>query len=330
MATIREIAKASGFSIATVSRVLSGSENVTEETRKKILKVIKELDYRRSQSIKGSSFRGIGVLVPDLKADYYGMVAEGIEEVLLRNHFEMFLSTYRHSLEKERDALEEFFARKVDGVIVCTTYQDEDCLEKFIEAGIPVVAVDRENSELKMDIVTIDNYDSSLKIAKYLYDMGHRKVLHVEGLMEVYSARERKQAFMDFAQKKEDFEVTFIPASFDVKDGYIAIKKYLDKYGKNFTAGFFANDWMALGGIKALKEAGFNYPEDVSIVGFDDSPLSKYLYPSLTTIRQPVYEMGLNAAKLLIEKLEGKNESKVKRRVILPTNLIIRDSVRKI
>jgi len=330
MATIREIAKASGFSIATVSRVLNGSENVTEETRKKILKVIKELDYRRSQSIKGSSFSGIGVLVPDLRADYYGMVAEGIEEVLLRNSFEMFLSTYRHSLKKEKDALEEFFARKVDGVIVCTTYQDEDCLEKFIEAGIPVVAVDRENSELKMDIVTIDNYDSSLKIAKYLYDMGHRKVLHVEGLMEVYSARERKQAFMDFAQKKEDFEVTFIPASFDVKDGYIAIKKYLDKYGKNFTAGFFANDWMALGGIKALKEAGFNYPEDVSIVGFDDSPLSKYLYPSLTTIRQPVYEMGLNAAKLLIEKLEGKNESKVKRRVILPTNLIIRDSVRKI
>lgn len=85
-----------------------------------------------------------------------------------------------------------------------------------------------------------------------------------------------------------------------------------------------------LGGIKALKEAGFNYPEDVSIVGFDDSTLAKYLYPSLTTIKQPFYEMGLNAAKLLIEKLEGKNESKVKRRVILPTKLIIRDSVRKI
>jgi LacI family transcriptional regulator len=242
----------------------------------------------------------------------------------------MFLSTYRHSLEKERDALEEFFARKVDGVIVCTTYQDEDCLEKFIEAGIPVVAVDRENSELKMDIVTIDNYESSLKIAKYLYEMGHRKVLHVEGLMEIYSAMERKQALIDFAQKKEDFEVIFIPAGFDVKDGYSAIKKYLDKYGKNFTAIFFVNDWVALGGIKALKEAGFNYPEDVSLVGFDDSPLSKYLHPSLTTMKQPIHEMGLNAAKLLIEKLEGKNESKVRRRVILPTNLIIRDSVRKI
>lgn len=330
MATIREIAKASGFSIATVSRVLSGSENVTEETRKKILKVIKELDYRRSQSIKGSSFRGIGVLVPDLKTDYYGMIAEGIEEILLQNHLEMFLSIYRHSLEKEKDTLEEFFARKIDGVIVCTTYQDEECLEKFIEAGIPVVAVDRENSELKIDIVTIDNYDSSIKVAKYLYEMGHRKVLHVEGLMEIYSAKERKKAFLDFAQKKEDFEVISIPASFDVKDGYIAIKKYLDKYGKNFTAIFFANDWMAVGGIKALKEAGFNYPEDVSIVGFDDSTLAKYLYPSLTTIKQPFYEMGLNAAKLLIEKLEGKNESKVKRRVILPTKLIIRDSVRKI
>ncbi len=330
MATIREIAKASGFSIATVSRVLSGSENVTEETRKRILKVIKELDYRRSQSIKGSFFRGIGALVPDLKTDYYGMIAEGIEEVLLRNHFEMFLSTYRHSLEKERDALEEFFARKVDGVIVCTTHQDEECLEKFIEAGIPVVAVDRENSELKMDIVTIDNYESSLKIAKYLYEMGHRKVLHVEGLMEIYSAMERKQALIDFAQKKEDFEVIFIPAGFDVKDGYSAIKKYLDKYGKNFTAIFFVNDWVALGGIKALKEAGFNYPEDVSLVGFDDSPLAKYLHPSLTTMKQPIHEMGLNAAKLLIEKLEGKNESKVRRRVYLPAELIIRDSVRKI
>jgi LacI family transcriptional regulator len=148
--------------------------------------------------------------------------------------------------------------------------------------------------------------------------------------MEIYSARERKQAFMDFAKKKEDFEVTFIPATFDVKDGYIGIKKYLEKHGKNFTAIFFANDWMAFGGIKALREAGFNYPEDVSIVGFDDSTLAKYLYPSLTTIKQPFYEMGLNAAKLLIEKLEGINESKVKRRVILPTKLIIRDSVRKL
>jgi LacI family transcriptional regulator len=330
MTTIRDIAKASGFSIATVSRVLNGSDKVTEETRNKILRVIKEMEYRRSESIKGSLFRGVGVLVPDLKADYYGMIAEGIEEALLRNNYEMFLSTYRHSLNKEKQALEEFFARKVDGVILCTTYNDEECLEKFLEAGIPIVAIDRENSYLKIDIVTIDNYSASLEVVKYLYKMGHRKILYLQGLMEVYSARERKKAFEDFSIKNKDLEVTFVSAGFHVEGGYSAVKKYLDTYGKTFTAVAFSNDWVALSGIKAMKEKGIDYPKDVSIIGFDDATFAKYLHPSLTTVRQPTYEMGLNAAKLLIKKLEGKRESKVKRRMILPTELIIRDSVKDI
>lgn len=330
MTTIRDIAKASGFSIATVSRVLNGSDKVTEETRNKILRVIKEMEYRRSESIKGSLFRGVGVLVPDLKADYYGMIAEGIEEALLRNNYEMFLSTYRHSLNKEKHSLEEFFARKVDGVILCTTYDDEECLEKFLEAGIPIVAIDRENSDLKIDIVTIDNYSASLEVVKYLYKMGHRKILYVQGLMEIYSARERKRAFEDFSIKNKDLEVTFVSAGFHPEEGYKAVKKYLDTYGKTFTAIAFPNDWVALSGIKAMKEKGIDYPKDVSIIGFDDATFAKYLHPSLTTVRQPTYEMGLNAAKLLIEKLEGKRESKVKRRMILPTELIIRDSVKDI
>lgn len=330
MTTIRDIAKASGFSIATVSRVLNGSDKVTEETRNKILRVIEEMEYRRSESIKGSLFRAVGVLVPDLKADYYGMIAEGIEEALLRNNYEMFLSTYRHSLNKEKQALEEFFARKVDGVILCTTYDDEECLEKFLEAGIPIVAIDRENSDLKIDIVTIDNYSASFEVVKYLYKMGHRKILYVQGLMEVYSARERKKAFEDFSIKNKDLEVTFVSAGFDPEEGYNAVKKHLDTYGKTFTAIAFSNDWVALSGIKAMKEKGIDYPNDVSIIGFDDATFAKYLHPSLTTVRQPTYEMGLNAAKLLIEKLERKRESRVKRRMILPTELIIRDSVKDI
>ncbi|PNR95932.1 LacI family DNA-binding transcriptional regulator [Petrotoga sp. 9PWA.NaAc.5.4] len=330
MPTIRDVAKMCGYSIATVSRVLNGCENVSEETRNKVLKAIKEINYRRGENIKGSSYRVVGVLVPDLKADYYGMIAEGIEESLIINSYEMFLSTYRHSLKKEKEALDEFFARKVDGIILCTTYNDDEFLEKFFEAGIPVVAVDREKSDLKIDIVSINNYSSSLETAKYLYKMGHRKVLYVEGMIEIYSARERKKAYIDFSSKKNDFEVFSLPGGFSVEEGYEAIKKYLERDGKNFTAISFPNDWTALGGIKALKQAAINCPEDVSVVGFDDATFSKYIHPSLTTVKQPTYEMGLNAAKLLIERIEGKIESKTKRRMILPTKLILRDSVKKI
>lgn len=330
MATIRDVARVSGYSIATVSRVLNGYDNVSPETRKKVLKVVKELNYKRSDSMKGSSYKVVGVLVPDLFGYYYGIIAEGIKEVLIKSHIEMFLSTFRNSIEKEKEALEEFFGRKVDGIIVCTTYDDEDSLEKFVTTGIPVVALDRDQSELKIDIITIENYNSTLKIAQYLYNMGHKRVVHVEGPLRIYSARERKKAFQDFAQKNKDFEVIFIPGGFDAQSGYTSIKQYLKKNGKDFTAAFFANDSVALGGLKALREAGYSCPEDVSVVGFDDAPFAKYLHPSLTTICQPMYEMGLNAGKLIVEKLEGKKESRVKRRIILPTEIVVRDSVKKI
>ncbi|HOB16759.1 MAG TPA: substrate-binding domain-containing protein [Defluviitoga sp.] len=330
MATIRDVSRVSGYSIATVSRVLNGSDNVSPETRKKVLKAVKELNYKRSDSMKGSSYKVVGVLVPDLFGYYYGTIAEGIEEVLIKSHIEMFLSTFRNSIEKEKEALDEFFGRKVDGIIACTTYDDEEYLEKFVTTGIPVVALDRDHSDLKIDIITIENYNSTLKIAQYLYDMGHRRVAHVEGPQKIYSALERKRAFQDFAQKNKDFEVIFIPAAFDAQSGYTSIKQYLKKNGKDFTAVFFVNDWVALGGLKALKEAGYSCPDDVSVVGFDDSPFARYLHPSLTTICQPMYEMGLNAAKLMVEKLEGKKESRVKRRIILPTEIVVRDSVKKI
>ncbi|AEX85454.1 transcriptional regulator [Marinitoga piezophila KA3] len=328
MATLREISKKIGISIATISRVLNGADNVSEETRKKVLKALKEYDYQPPQVAKRKLHHLIGILVPTLWGNHYNLIAEGIETELTANGYDSFLSSTSQLINKEKEILEQFFSRRVDGIIICTTKNDDEHIEKLIKTAIPVVAVDRKDSNIKVDSVGIDNYQSAYNGIKYLYKMGHRKILFVQASRNTYSTYEREQAVKDFAKRK-NLELTVLEGNFEFEGGYYPIKEYLEKHGKNFTAIFFSNDQNALGGMRALYESGLSIPDDVSVIGFDDDRYSKFLYPPLTTIKQPRFEMGEMAAKLIIERIERKG-SKVKRRIILPTELIKRSSVKQI
>lgn len=328
MATLREISKKIGISIATISRVINGAENVSEETRKKVLKALQEHHYQPPHVAKKKLHYLVGIIVPNLLGNHYNIISESIELELSKYGYDSFVTSTHMLLNKEIEILEQFFSRRVDGIIVCTTKNDDKHIERLIKSAIPVVAVDRNDSEINVDTVGIDNYHSAYMAMKYLYDKGHRNIIFVSGEREVYSAKVREKAVIDFS-KKYEVNLKILEGDFQFEGGYSSIKKYLEKNGKDFSAIFFINDQSALGGTRAIYEAGYSIPDDISIIGFDNDKYSKYLYPPLTTVHQPRNEMGENAAKLLVERIEGKG-SKVKRKIILPTKIIERNSVKEI
>ncbi|GAB6189276.1 LacI family DNA-binding transcriptional regulator [Marinitoga arctica] len=328
MPSLREISKKIGVSISTISRVINGYDNVSEKTRNKVLKALKEYHYQLPQIEKRKLHYLVGILVPNLWGNHYNIISEAIASELTKYGYDSFVTSTYQLLNKEIEILEQFFSRRADGVIVCTTKNDDAHIEKLVKSAIPVVAVDRMESEIKVDTVGIDNYHSSYMGIKYLFKKGHKNILFVQGDKEIYSARIRKKAVLDFS-KKYNINLKILESNFEFDGGYKPVKEYLIRNKKDFTAIFFSNDQMALGGMKAIYESGYVIPEDISILGFDDDKYSKYLYPSLTTIRQPRDDMGKIAAQLIIDRITGKG-SKVKRKILLPTEIIERNSVKQI
>lgn len=330
--TIKDVANMAGVSIATVSRVINGFSKVDEETRKKVIKAIRTLGYKPMPSLRKASelLYNIGVLVPDLRGYHYNEIVMAIEDYATKNDFETMVSIPKMLPEAERHVLDQFFKRKIDGVIVMELYTGVKYLEPFLKSGVPIVAVDYSIEEIICDSVNIDNVGGAMNAMKYLYNMGHRNIFFIKGPKPSPAAIDREKGVRKFVDKHRDVQVFFSEVErYNPEDGYDAIKRHLDRYGKNFTAIFSINDWTAIGAISALKEKGLDIPEDISIIGYDDAPYAPFLIPPLTTIHQPRWEMGQMAAQLLIDRILGKG-SKIPKNVILPTKLIERKSVKKV
>ncbi len=332
MVTIRDVAKAAGVSIATVSRVINGHPVVSEKTRRKVLKVIRELHYRPMPSPRRKStlFGVLAVLIPDLLGYHYNEILMAIEQYAREEGFDTMISVPKGLPSRELEILDEYFKRRVDGVIICELHGSENILEKFLKSGIPVTAVDYKMTEVRVDSVNTDNVGGAYKALKYLYSKGHRKVLYLRGPSSVYSSQDREEGIKKFLAKHRDMEVYFSKSEgFEPDNGYFTVKTHLAQYGKNFTAIFAVCDYVALGALKALAESGLKVPDDVSIIGFDDSPFAPYTVPPLTTVLQPRKEMGIVAAQLLIDRLKS-SQNRLCRNVILPTKIVERESVKDV
>jgi len=328
MPSIKDVAKLAGVSIATVSRVINGYDNVAEETRKRVIEAIRKLNYHPVYSVKTAALkRTIGVLVPDFGGFHYNGILTGIEKEAIKRDFTLMVSTTFHRTSVELERLEVLFAKRVDGIIVCTTKRDEEQLERFVKSAIPVVVVDREEPEIKLDSVGIDNYSAGRLCAKYLMNKGHRKILLLRGKSDIFSFSDRERGFIDYCNK-HGAEAKAVPCGYFPEHGYCAVEKYLKKNGKDFTAVFAINDFTAIGAMKALNDAGLHVPDDVSVMGFDDDPISRYTIPALTTVRQPREEMGKAAFEILYDRLMGKKG--VARKILLPVELVERSSVKEL
>lgn len=328
--TIKLIAKKANVSIATVSRALNNDVRVTAKTHKKILQISQELNYKPNliarNFAKKTSYT-IGLILPDISDEFFTDIIRGVDEITFRNGFyTMVASSHKHRTLS--DSITAFSQTGlVGGIILLVSAMSDDLKKKLNQTKIPVVLIGGCNQDHDFDIVAIDNYQGAFNATEYLIKKKKfKKIAHITGPSENYDAFLRKKGFID-ACKKNGISINksfIVNGNYTIDSGYHG---FIQLYGlpERPEAIFAANDMMALGCYDAANYFNVKIPDDISLIGFDDIFMSKYINPSLTTVRVQIEEVGKAAANLLIDRLNNSNgthHSLIK----IPTELIIRNS----
>jgi len=333
--TIHDVAKESGVSYSTVSRVLNGFEFVKEETRVKVLATAEKLGYvanMQARSLAGGKTRIIGLLVPGLDNGYIGEIVRGIDEEIDKFNYDLMLYTTRRRVGSEAHYVKTISNGLTDGIILVVPLLDREYLVSLREHNFPYVVVDQTDPQFNSTVVESTNWQGAYDATQYLIKLGHRRIAFIKGLSAIQSASDRlagyKAALADAQLFYDDCLV--VEGDFFAQSGYAAARQLLQNPSRP-TAIFASNDLMALGAMEAIREFGLNIPQDISLVGFDDIPQAEMAHPRLTTVRQPLEQMGRVAVNLLIEQIENAESSeRTPRRVTLATRFVERESCQPI
>jgi LacI family transcriptional regulator len=330
--TIKDVAKRAGVSIATVSRVLNQSKPVSSQVREKVMKAVEELGFTvnpvaRSLVMKKS--RLIGVLISDISNTFFSVLVSGIERECFKERYSTLLCSTNGDLEKELYYLNLLKDQYVDGIIIFTQSSKEEHLRFFEKHPIPVVfrsSLGPQNS--RYSYINIDDFQAFYDAAQYLIDLGHEKIGMLSGSLSTIGSAYH-QRYMGFRKALEDHDLEFkekwlLEGGYDISSGYKRGKKLFSM--KDIpTAVCCASDLSAIGAIKAAEEIGLRVPADMSIMGFDDIPIAEAYRPELTTVRQPIMEMGIQAVQMLMEQIRQKG-THVQEIRIVPHEIIVRES----
>lgn len=335
MTTIYEIAKRAGVSHMTVSRAFNNPELVGKETRKKIMMVADELDYHpnlvaRSMRTKRTNY--LGLVLPDIINPFFPEIVRGVDDYARKNKYNVILVNTDNDYEVEISSIKMFINRGIDGIIlsgIAGGKKDAEFLNEIINKGIPVILIDRFIPDITSSYVITDNFRAAYDATKYLIDLGHRKIGVISSPQKIKIFQDRlkgyKKALLD--NKIKYYEEYICEGEESIESGYKAAKKLLARTN-NFTAIFTMCDFMAFGVYKYCKENSIKIPDDVSIISIDDIYTSALITPPLTTMEQQKYEMGCNAATILIKSIKANKIPT--RQLILEAKLVERESCRRI
>ena len=324
--TIRDIAKLSGVSYSTVSRALSGVEVVNEATRSKVLEAAEHLGYvvnRQARSLAGGGHQVIGLLVHGLESDYFGQILKGVDEALAQANFEMMLFTTHRHKDKEINHVTRMMSGLTDGLLIVSPEGHQEYMRSLQEKAVPYVLVDVSVADEGVT-VSATNAEGAYGATCYLLKLGHKRIGFITGNLNLPVAVQR---FEGYRRALGAFAVPFdaglvCEGDFRQERGREAALELLGRDPRP-TAIFASNDESAFGVLEAAESLKLSVPSDLSVVGFDDLPISKHVNPKLTTVRQPIREMGNVAAKLLLEQLRyGQPSTSVQ----LSTELVVRSS----
>lgn len=335
--TLKEVADKANISIRTVSRVLNDSELVNKKTKVKVLKVIKELNYKPNlvaRSLKCKKSHCIGIVVDDLRSPYYGPIIKEIELIAYKNNYSIFIcnSEFDHKIQERH--MENLISRAVDGIIITPLEKDFKYLEKIAQMGIKIVAYgyfDASYFKYKhnnLSCVSENERVGILKAINYLVDNGHKRIIFINGKIKNYKMSSRLEGYKDaLTSNNIDFEEKFVfNTTIDIDGGYEAAKRIFKN--NNFTSIVCYNDLIAMGIYKYCSENKIKIPDDFSIIGYDNIFCSQFLNPPLTTINSPKATAGKKLMELLFMEL---NNKEIKDNIIeLLPDLLIRNSVKKI
>lgn len=330
MPTIRDVAFHAQVSTSTVSHVINGTRFVDPATKERVQATIRLLGYQPNslaRSLRRGTTNTIALIVPDNSNAFFADLARAIEDAGFAAGYSVILCNSDGSQEKEAAYIDRLLSKQMDGFILISSGQTEEPLHMIIQAKVPVVVVDREVGGLQVDQVLSDNDQGGYLVGRYLTSLGHRQVGCITGLPDLQVTIDRLAGFRR-ALREVQAELSIhamVSGDFRYTSGQSAMSELL-KRNLQLTAVFAMNDLMALAALRTLQDARIRVPEDISIIGFDNITLSNLVSPTITTIAQPVKEIGQTCVDLLLQRIQQEEPGTESLRIVLPTTLVTRES----
>ena len=328
MVSMKDVAEKAGVSVATISRVLADKPNVRPEVREHVLKVVKELGYRRNRiasNLRTQTSNVIGMVVPDIREGFFTDIARGIEDVAQQKQMSVFLCNTDEDPVKEEQYLNTLLDEYVAGIILSPTPNPNRNLQNILESNTPIVVVDRHLEGFTTDCVLSNNEQSAYMLTRHLIEQGSERVAALIGMGEITTGRERMDGYLNCMsefglESLSEFVYPGEEIAEAVVNGWLETDNPPD-------AIMTGNIRLTIGALTAIKRKGLSVPDDILLGGFDETVWMQHLGPGITVISQPTYEMGRSAAELLLQRIE--NPDRPAREMILKGELIIRDSTRQ-
>lgn len=328
--TLEDIARISGVSRSTVSRVINGDRNVSDTTRERVLEVIQQYNFQPNLAARGLAAghthvlglvipQGVGAIFTD---PFFPLLIQGVSSACNAQDYSVML--WLAEPEYERNTIRQIlYSGLIDGVIVSSMLLDDPILESLMESQMPFVTVGRHPTNDRINYVDVDNRSGAKEAINYLQRSGRKRIAMITGPQNTVAGRDRLEGYQDALRERNGQRdpKLVIESDFSETGGFFAMQRLMPHKPD---AVFCASDMIASGAIRALHELNASVPDDVAVIGFDDIPQASRINPPLTTVRQPIQQTGVMAAETLMDVILHPNDQP--RRIVLTTELIIRAS----
>lgn len=311
--TMKDIAEYTGVSTATVSRVLNDNYPVNIETKKKVLKAIKELNYEPNlvaRNLRSRKSNLVAIIVADIKNPYYTSIAKQIDDYLFKEGYNLITCNTDESPEKEKEIIRLLLSRNIDAIAISPSDSQNTDLSELINQNVPIVLVDRKIKDMRLPFVGTDNFKEAYFLTEFLIKKGHKKIGIITGTLNTSTGQDR---FHGYKKAMHDYGLTInekwcFNGGFEEKKTCNVLKQFLQTGDELPTALFSSNNLMTKGALKALKEGNINIPDDLSLISFGALANWEFLCPRITCVEQDTTYIGRKVAELLLTQLKNKKQ----------------------
>lgn len=330
--TIKDVARESGVNISTVSRALNNGYGVNNRTRDHVMAVAARLNYRPNRVARGlvtGRSHSLGLVVSDIRNPFFAEVARGAEDAARGGNCDLVLCNSDLDAGKQMQYVQSLLEKRIDGILMnSVSMLTREQQAQLAVSGVPIVLLNRSASNQTFSTVCADNEGGGALAARYLLDLGHRKIAHLTGPRSHGNLSDRTRGFVGaLASAKNPVQPLVLHGKFNFSGGTELTRKLLDEH-PDVTAIFAANDVMAFGVVQVALDRGLRIPEDLSLIGFDNIEFSVIVHPPLTTVHQPKYEMGYAAVEILLRMARDKDRQIPEHR-LLGVEIVQRQSCRE-